>query len=218
MDSTLELIIKNITVITGSLASLCVPIIVICMSNANNRTLKRLEKELEIKYNDKEDLRKQKKLVYAQLSRVLFDVQQLHVSLSGTCVDQNCITEALQKFGKSVDRSHEEISINMLYVSSEVIDRIYGFYNKIGELRTNLAEYNNRSEFDMAHVCVSEYSVILALVIIEIQEIFIKEHPELSSGFDISKQENMINCCGVRPTDELRERYRQSKQRVNSQQ
>ncbi len=131
----LEIILKNNPgLLTILITGLLLPIGLVYINNRNNKKMKELEKELDIKFSNKEDIRQQEKIVYASLSKVLFDVQQLHVSLSGSCFDQNCITNALQKFDTSISKYHEEISNNMLCMSSEVINLIYKFYKDIGEL------------------------------------------------------------------------------------
>lgn len=166
-----------------------------------------MEKELEMRFNSKEDLRKQEKMVYASLSKILFDVQQLHVSLSGTCVDSNCIENAVNKFDSSITKYHEEISNNLLYMSSEVINLIYSFYNRIGELKLELKEMNQSKNFSLAHVSVHHYSKELATIVIDIQDLFISQRSDLRIQFDKTKQEMMKYCCGQTPPDDVIKKY-----------
>jgi len=77
---------------------------ILWLTNRSNRKLKEVEKNVELKYKTKDDLREQEKKVYSSLSKILFDVQQLHVSLSGPCVDANCIVDSLKKFDTSVSK------------------------------------------------------------------------------------------------------------------
>ena len=85
-----------------AITGLMLPLLVLWLTNRHQRKMKEVEKQLDIKYNSQEDLRSQEKQVYSSLSKILFDVQQLHVALSGTCVDENCILDAVKRFDDSV--------------------------------------------------------------------------------------------------------------------
>jgi hypothetical protein len=209
MDSeTLKLLIQNNPGLFNIiLTGVILPVAILWLTNRHNRKLKSIEKELDIKYNSKEDLRKQEKMVYASLSKILFDVQQLHVSLSGTCIDHNCITDSVKKFDGSVSKYHEEISNNMLYLPSKAINLIYQFYAAISQLKLELNELNEKKTFDMAHVSVYYSSQTLADTLIELQEIFIKERDDLKVQFDKAQQQMMKYCCGTEPPDELKKKY-----------
>lgn len=208
MNETLRLIIeKNPGLINILLTGLLLPLGILFLTNRNNRKLKQIEKNLDIQYKSKEDLRAQEKKVYASLSKILFDVQQLHVSLSGTCVDTNCIVDALKKFDQSVSRCHDEIADNMLYLSSAAINLIYRFYSKIGELKIQLQELDKRKEYDMAHVTVYFSSQALADALLDIQELFTNQRSDLKVQFNRAQQQMMRYCCGEEPPAELKKRY-----------
>lgn len=192
-----------ITILSGFL----LPIILVWLNNRYNLKQKDREKELELKYSVKNDLKVQERAVYSSLSKILFDVQQLHVSLSGTCVDQNCINNAISKFDSSVTKYHEEISNNLLCMPSKVIDLIYNFYNKISELKISLAEFNDTKSYSMAHISVYMNSITLAEVLIDIQEQFILKDDILKKDFDKAQQEMMKYCCGSRPPRKLFDEY-----------
>ena len=148
-----------------------------------------------------EEFRQREKSVYASLSKVLFDVQQLHVSLSGSCVSKNCINDAVSKFDKSVTKYHEEISNNLLYMSSAVIDDIYRFYSKLSDLKINLKEFNDSKNFEMAHVLVYYFSSELAEILIDLQDRLLKERRWIQIEFDRTKKTKkmMKYCCGTKP-------------------
>ncbi len=212
-DETLRLIIENNPGLFNIiLTGLLLPIGILWLTNRHSRKLKEIEKQLDIKYNSKDDLRKQEKMVYSSLSKILFDVQQLHVSLSGTCIDNKCISDAIQKFDSSVTKYHEDISNNMLYLSSKAINLIYSFYIDISQLKLELKELNDRKAFDMAHVSVYYSSQSLADTLISIQEIFIKERDDLKVEFDKAQQEMMKYCCGTEPPEDLKKKYDALKQ------
>lgn len=190
-----------------AITGLSLPLLVLFLTNQHQRKMKNVDRELGIKYGSKEDLRNQEKQVYASLSKILFDVQQLHVALSGTCVDENCINDGVKRFDESVTKYHEEISNNLLYLSSETINNIYTFYNRISEPKIELKDLNENKNFGMAHVCVYQSSEELAQVVIDLQEKLVKKRTDIHINFDKTKQEMMKYCCGRRPLQDLIEKY-----------
>jgi hypothetical protein len=139
MQDLIKLIIQqNPGLFTILLTGVILPVSILCLTNRGNRKLKELESEIQLKFKTKDNIRDQEKKVYSSLSKILFDVQQLHVSLSGTCVDTSCIVDSLKKFDNSITKCHDEIADNMLYLSSESINLIYRSYNIIGQLKIQL--------------------------------------------------------------------------------
>jgi len=204
----LKLIIeKNPGLINIVLTGVLLPLGILWMTNRHTRKLKEIEKKLEQQYKSKDDIREQEKKVYASLSKILFDVQQLHVSLSGVCVDTNCIENSLQRFDLEISKCHDDIANNMLYLSSDAINLIYEFYSRIGELKIHLQELNKRQEYKIANVSVFYASRDLADTLIAIQDLFISQRSDLKVTFDKTKQEMMRNCCGQEPSKELKEKY-----------
>lgn len=208
MAEILKSIIENNPgLINIILTGVFLPLGILWMTNRHNRKLKEVEKTIDIKFKSKEDIREQEKKVYASLSKILFDVQQLHVSLSGKCIDTNCIADALKRFDHSVGKCHEDIANNMLYLSSKAIDLIYNFYGLIGQLKVELLEMDKVKEYDVAHVTVYYSSRELATTLIEIQELFVTQRSDLKIEFDKTRQEMMKYCCGQEPPKELKDRY-----------
>jgi len=190
MNETVKLILeKNPGLFNILLTAVILPIAILWLTNRHGRKMKEIEKNLELSFKSKDDLREQEKKVYSSLSKILFDVQQLHVSLSGNCVDTSCITNALSKFDTSVSKCHDEIANNMLYLSSESINLIYSFYNQIGQLKIELQELDKRKEYKIANVTVFYTSQFLADSLIEIQELFISQRSDLKIQFDKAKQQ-----------------------------
>jgi len=206
---------NNPGLLTVAITGFLFPLVFMYLTNRNSRKIKKLEKELEVDYSSREDLRTQEKAVYGALSKILFDVQQLYVSLSGTCIDKNCITNAVTKFDSSMAKYHEEISDNMLYMSSLTINEIYKFYGKIGDLKVELKEHNDKEKYDMAHVLIYMYSEELAEIIIDLQERLVNKRKGLKIEFDKTQQEMMKYCCGDKPPKEQFERYLELKMELN---
>jgi hypothetical protein len=208
MNETIKYIIENNPgLVNIILTGVLLPLGILWLSNRNNRQLKRIEKNLELQFKTKDDIREQEKRVYSSLSKILFDVQQLHVSLSGTCVDTSCIIEALNKFDISVSKCHSDIADNMLYLSSESINLIYDFYNTIGQLKIQLQELDRQKEYNLANVTVYYSAQNLADTLILIQELFISQRSDLKVQFDKLSQEKMRYCCGQEPPKDLKEKY-----------
>ena len=207
----IEFIKENPTVVLTIITGLILPLGLVYLNNRNSIKLlenelslnsKKLDKELNEEAKKEEIIKAQERIVYSSLSKILFDVQQLHVSLSGTCIDKNCIDNSLEKFDKSIIKYHEEIANNMLYMPSKIINLIYEFYSKISDLKVSLKEFNDIKEFQMAHVSVYMYSIELSEILIKIQEEFISKDEKLIHDFDESKQEMMKYCCGRKPPKE----------------
>lgn len=214
----LDFIDKNPTLIITILTGIVLPLGIVYLNNRNNIKLKNIENSLllETKKLDKqllEDSKKgdiikgQERMVYASLSKILFDVQQLHVSLSGTCIDKTCIDKSLEKFDISISKYHEEIANNMLYMPSIIINNIYDFYSKISDLKVSLKDFNDLKEYEMAHVSVYMHSIELSEILINIQAIFISKDENLKKDFDKSKQEMMMYCCGRKPPKQEFEKF-----------
>lgn len=210
------LIEKNPGLFTSLITSLLLPLGILSLTSRSNRKSKEVEKQLEIKFNSKEDIRQQKKTVYSCLSKMLFDVQQLYVSLSGACIEEDCITDAIKKFDPSQAKSHDAISNNILYLSSIVINKVYSFYNEISRLKVELIELNNRKEFDLALVAVQFASQNLAEILMDTQEIFVLQRTDLKIEFERTQQEVMKYCCGEKPPQELIDKYRKLKNTILS--
>lgn len=212
MEDILKLIIEqNPGLITIILTGVFLPIGILWLTNRHNRKLKEIEKDIDLKYKTKDDIREQEKKVYSSLSKILFDVQQLHVSLSGACNDTSCIGDALIKFDNSVKKCHDDIANNMLYLSSETINLIYEFYNTIGLLKIQLLQLEKQREYSLAHVTVYYSAQNLADTLIQIQELFISQRTDLKVEFDKLKQEKMRYCCGQEPSAEMKEKYEKIK-------
>lgn len=208
MEDIIKLIIdKNPGLINIILTGVLLPLGILWLTNRHNRKMKETEKGLDLQYKSKDDIREQEKKVYASLSKILFDVQQLHVALSGTCVDTNCIENGLKKFDTEISKCHDDIANNMLYLSSEAINLIYQFYNIIGQLKIQLQELDKRKEYQMANVTVFYSSQALADTVISIQDLFISQRSELKVQFDKTKQQMMKYCCGQEPPKELKDKY-----------
>lgn len=208
MNETLKYILDNNPgLVNIVLTGVVLPIGILYMSNKNNRRLKEIEKKIESDFKAKDDIREQEKKVYASLSRILFEVQQLHVSLSGHCVDTKCIQQALGKFDEAISKCHNSIADNMLNLSSESINLVYKFYNAIGELKIQLQKLDETKQYDIANATVYYSSEKLADIVIEIQELFVSQRSDLKIQFDASKQEMMKYCCGAQPPEELRKKY-----------
>lgn len=222
----LDFIDKNPTLIMTLLTGVLLPLGILYLNNRHSIKLKNLEnnlnletkkldKELDAEEKKKEIINNQERIVYSSLSKILFDVQQLHVSLSGTCIDKNCIDKSLEKFDTSILKYHEEIANNMLYMPSNIINLIYDFYSRISDLKVSLKEFNDIKEFQMAHVSVYMHSIELSEILIRIQSEFISKDEQLKKDFDESAQEMMKYCCGRKPPKEEFDKFMELYRRIN---
>lgn len=207
MDKIINLLTEKPETLVTILSGFLLPIILVWLNNRYNLNQKDKEKEIELKYSMKNNLKNHEKSIYSSLSKILFDVQQLHVSLSGTCIDQKCIDNAVTKFDESITKYHEEISNNLLYMPSKVINLIYKFYGKISDLKISLKSFNDSKNYEMAHVSVYLDSTELAEILIDIQDYFIQKDEVLKKDFDKTQQQMMKYCCGSKPPKELLDEY-----------
>lgn len=207
MEQIIKIILEKPEILVTILSGFLLPITLVWLNNYYNIRSKTKEKALEADFNSKEEIRSHEKAIYASLSKILFDVQQLHVALSGTCVDKNCITDALKKFDESLTVYHDEISNNLLYMSSNVINEIYRFYSKISDLKISLKEFNDSGNYEMAHVSVYVSTTDLAEIVMNVQELLISKKKELQIEFNKAQQEMMRYCCGSKPPKELFDKY-----------
>jgi hypothetical protein len=200
-NDTLQLLLdKNPGILSILFTGVLLPLGILWLTNRHNRKQKESEKSLDIKYNSKEDLRHQKRMIYASLSKILFDLQQLHT---------------VKRFEGSVSKYHGDISNNMLYLSSPVINLIYQFYSQINELKIELRELSLLKETDMARISVFYYSQDMADTLIEVQEVFVRERIDFKVQFDKAEQGMMKKSFGPLPAGAVKEKYEQIKQTLS---
>ncbi|MET6996852.1 hypothetical protein [Chitinophaga defluvii] len=202
-----DFLMQNPMFISTFLTGFILPLFLVWMNLNATSKLKDREKEIEQKHKINNDIKELEKAVYASLSKMLFDIQLLYVALSGSCVDQGCIEEALKKFDESIVRYHGEIANNLLYMPSEIINLIYRFYGEVSDLKIRLREFDETKNYKMAHVAVNLSSTGLAKIVIEVQDKLLSKNEVLKMNFNKAHQEMMLYCCGKRPPRELFDEY-----------
>ena len=173
--------------------------------------VKKLEDEFEIKG----DQRIHEKIIHSSLVKILFEVQKLHIALSGNCVDFKCIDEAVGNFKNAFSKYQDIISDNQIFLSSKDTNNLYAFYKLLGELLIELKEIQEKSEFDVAIVSVYTHSQLLADTIVEIQESFLGRRQELQSSFDKADLSNFRDCCGRKPDVNRITKYNEIKAKMD---
>ncbi len=214
----LELALKFIT----ALSPIVLGLGVLLISNFHNRKTKARDQEFEldkIKAENKEETvhtieeekRIHQKEVYASLLKILFDVQSLHIDLSGNCVDYKCIDESIAKFKSNLNRYQDKIAENQIYLSAEYTNALYGFYRLIGELLIELKDIREKKKFHLAIASVQVRASELAMntitfSLLENGNSTITEEMEEEIGF-WEKYSNFINCCGEFPDQKITQEY-----------
>ena len=210
---TLTLLLdKNPGLLNILLTGVMLPIGILWLTNRYNRKMRESEMTIDMRTHSKEDLRAQKKMVYASLSKILFDIQELYSSLNAESQDDVGLAEAIKEFDESIASYHQVISDNMLYLSSSIINHIYTFYRQIGEMKLGLKEMSEHKAYDMVPISLYYSSQSLADTVIGVQEIFVKERSDLKIPFDRTQQLMMKNFCGSPPSDALKKKYELIKQ------
>lgn len=190
------------------------PIAILWITTWQNRRMKKLEQEFDIKKITKSkeadvsfaldrEKKEYEKIVHASLIKILFEVQKLHISLSGNCVDFQCLNEASIDFKEAFSKYQAIISDNQIYLSSGATNKLYSFYKELGQLMIEIKNLQDSKNYDVAIVCVYEYSQRLADIIIEIQEEFIKNRQDLTADFKKVELTEFRNCCGRPPSKQL---------------
>ncbi|TAL68935.1 MAG: hypothetical protein EPN82_08465 [Bacteroidetes bacterium] len=205
-----ELLKNNIAVI--------VALLIVYLNNRHNlkikekelsNDLRKIEKNLEsdLKFSIKKDKSDYEKVVHASLIKILFEVQKLHISLSGKCDDYKCVENATNGFIVTFTKYQAIIADSQLFLSSSITNKLYEFYKLLSELLIELKNVQSSKQYELAIVPVNEYSVKLANVIIVIQNEFKDKRDDLEKEINSISLTNFTECCGAQPPDHLRERY-----------
>ena len=223
----LELLRSNPGIGTVALSAFVLPLAVLWITNRHTRRLKRIEHENDLKRaqfdKDLEGTTSEKRLkadherlVHASLVKILFDVQKLHIALSGKCVDYKCLDEAVDKFQLSFSRYQEAIADNQLFLSSKVTNLLYRFYQLLGQLLVELKDLKDSKQFDLSVVAVYSSSQQLADSVIVIQDEFNSHRKAVEERFAQADLSNFRQCCGQPPPNYLQERYDRAKEKLES--
>jgi len=207
--------------------SVMLPIIILWLAGRQSRKIKKLEtdfeiskifetKSLERKFSTDFEKKEHEKVVHASLIKILFEVQTLHIGLSGNCVDFKCIEDATKNFKEAFSKYQSIISDNQIYLSSKVTNSLYRFYKTLGQLMIELKEIQEKKYFDIAIVAVYDYSQLLADEILSIQESFIKQRSDLTAEFNKIELTDFKACCGAQPPEEQRQKYYQLMHQINN--
>ncbi len=203
------------------------PILILWLTGRQNTKIKQLEKkfdidkysktkELELMFISNQEKRDHEKIVHSSLIKVLFEVQKLHIALSGNCVDYKCLEEATKNFKDSFSKYQAIISDNQIYLSSGITNLLYAFYKILGQLMIELQDIQQEKKFEVAIVPVYDYSQKLADKIIDIQEAFISKRTDLTSKFNKIELTEFRACCGNQPPEHLRKKYYSLKQQLEN--
>lgn len=179
-----------------ALFGLLLPVLILWMTNRHQREMKKLDIDLANENKEKSQMNDHEDMAYGALVRVLFDVQMLHVELSKSQCDEQCLEKAILEFQAKLKDNQLEIATHQLKLDSLLIDQIYMFYNIVSELIIHLSEIES-IDTNMAKACVASKASDLADCMVNYQRI-------VYSARGISKLREMPNfrkCCGANVTD-----------------
>ncbi len=213
-----NLIIHAIDFIKAIGTPVVLPILILWLTNRYNRKnrvleqnyeLKKIEenKRLEEKYKSKLERKNHEVVVHSSLIKILFEVQKLHISLSGRCVDYDCIDKAINEFQSKLSEIQNDIVKFQIYLSSNMINRVYKIYNLLTALLVELKEITNDNKCDIAIVSVHKHSRLLANEIIVIHNEIVQRRDDLTNELDALDIPHFSSCCGNTPSQELIEKY-----------
>jgi hypothetical protein len=216
-QKTIDLIVEISKFVLPTIA---LPILILWLNNRHTRKIKELEqkyeldkldasKKVEAKYNVDTEKRSHEKEVYACLLKILFEVQKLHIDLSGNCVDFNCIDNAVTSFKSSLTKYQEKISDNQIYLAPEATNQLYGFYHRIGDLLIELKEIKESKKFHLAIACVYYRARELAMTTLVLRYSFERKAIEQVTEEQMVKEySNFISCCGNEPSRPIIDEYK----------
>ena len=202
-----------------ALPGIVLPILILYLNNRHNRKIKELEQQfalnkeeavrkLERQYKQEGEKKENEKEVYASLIKILFEIQKLNIELSGNCVDYDCLNKAISSFKEKLSIYQEKISDNQIYLSPDATNKLYEFYQEIGNLLIELKEIQDKEKYELAIACVFLKSRMIALNILELREIFEDDEAKkitLELKFKLFK--GFITCCGYEPSGEIITEY-----------
>lgn len=219
-EIALEILKSNPGIVNNLITVLLLPIILLIITSRQSRKQKELEQKFEI---EKEKLKKQLELgidpentkkiqentVYSSLIKILFEVQKLHIELSGNCVDYKCLEKAVESFKASFTKYQEIISENQLYLKPKTTNELYDFYQTLGNLLIEIKEIETNKKYELAHVTVYFHAQHLAQVVLNIQEGLSEIRSDLDYKIKGEELNNFINCCGRPPQQKDVEKYKE---------
>jgi hypothetical protein len=200
------------------------PIMVVWLSNRMTRKQKALDQDFEIRKikesksfetEHQQDIMKRdhERVVHSSLIKVLFQVQRLHIALSGSCVDLKCIDEAVIKFNEGLDFHQNIISENQIFIPASTVNKLYQFYSVLADLLIELRELRDEKKFELAIVPVYECSHYLADVVIDVQNDFVRKRKDLTEELNALEVPYFRACCGQEPPEELKKQISEIRKR-----
>ena len=215
----------NPGVVTTLLTAVLVPVVILWLTNRNNRKIKDMEhnhaiemekqkKDIELANKNKSTKREYENTVHACLVKILFAVQQLHVDLSRDCSQIEVTNQASEKFSSTLNEYQQKIADNQISLSAKNNTSIYTFYQLLSEMLIELKSLCANNNGDLAQVSVYEHAKRLADEVITLQENILRERKELAADFDRAQLEKMRHCCGSQPSPELLARYNRLREQV----
>ncbi|MBK8583628.1 MAG: hypothetical protein IPL86_18035 [Flavobacteriales bacterium] len=222
----LELLKTNPGIGTVALTAVVLPIAILWMTNRQNAKLIERDHENELKRAEflrnlegtsAEGVKKadHERLVYSSLVKILFEVQTLHIALSGSCVDYKCVDDAMERFRTSFAKYQEAIADNQLFLSSTVTNLLYRFYQVLGQVMVDLKNLKDQEQYELAVACVYESSQDLANQIIAIQDEFNKHRKGVEEEVEKADLSNFRQCCGRAPSAERQRRFQEAKAKMS---
>lgn len=220
MKEIIQDILKNNPgIITTVVTALFLPIILLVVTNSQTRKQKDMDQKFEIEKEklkrqielgiDPENTKKiQENLVYSSLIKILFEVQKLHIELSGNCVDYKCLEKAVDSFKPKFSQYQEIISENQLYLRPKVTNDLYDYYQTLGNLLIEIKEIEIEKKYELANVAVYFHAQQLATIILRIQNGLSEIRKDLNYEIKNEDLMNFVNCCGRPPKKQDIEQYK----------
>lgn len=182
----------------GILSTILLPLALIWLNNRHNHKMLGLQGQQKQKENISNIKYEHEDKAYSSLVKTLFDVQMLHVELSRSDCDSNCIEKSLKDFVPQLKSNQNIVAEHQLSLESNLIDQIYKFYDQVSGLVIDLSELKSRNDSVMVKACVSYNAQQLAKTLIEFKRLVL-----LGRGMQaLGEMPNFDKCCGRQVTEE----------------
>ena len=112
--------------------------------------------------------------LYGYLLRILFDLQKVHISLSGQ-IDGRHVSRAMNNFQKKFKEYQSEIAEFQFYLSPNLTNQLYKYFGQVNEFLIEGKEIKDLKEYQLVPVSAYHYSIRLAREILETHNLLVEE-------------------------------------------
>lgn len=168
------------------------PVIILLVTNRHQKNMKEVEVNLDLDKERLLSLYSHEDKTYGALTKILFDIQMLHVELSKPKCEKTCIINGLGGFKTELIKNQSEISESQLKLAPVLIDELYKFYKIVSDLIIELSVIEDSNSHNHGKACVSNHAQELSECLLNYKRIVLKNREQEMT----ETMPNFRNCCG----------------------